>query len=85
MAAINANINEVKKEDEDLPELCKKKKGWRQPTSLQVPHLPPLWEINYKIPIIDENKWYNYLLLWCPKAHKTQLINKIQTYKNAEW
>jgi Reverse transcriptase (RNA-dependent DNA polymerase)/RNase H-like domain found in reverse transcriptase len=48
-------------------------------------HLPPLREVNHKIPIIDENKWYNYHLPKCPETLKTQLIDKFQTYKDAGW
>jgi hypothetical protein len=41
--------------------------------------------VNHKIPLIDEDKWYNYHLPRCPEALKTQLIDKIQKYKDAGW
>ena len=86
LAAMYANINELKKGDEDLPELCKKWVEAAADILTGAPsHLPPLWEVNHKIPIIDENKWYNYHLPQCPESLKTQLIDKIQTYKNAGW
>ena len=86
LATMDANINELKKGDKDLPELHKK---WVE-AAADIPtgapsHLPPLQEVNHKIPIIDENKRYNYHLSWCPESLKTQLINKIQTHKNAGW
>ena len=56
LAAMDANINELKKGDEDLPELCKK---WVEAAADiltgALSHLPPLREVNHKIPIIDEN------------------------------
>ena len=86
LPAMDANINKLKKGDEDLPELYKKWVEAAADILTGAPsHLPPLWEVNHRIPIIDENKWYNYHLLWCPESLKTQLINKIQTYKNAGW
>jgi hypothetical protein len=47
------------------------------------PVLPPLREINHRIPLIDENKWYNYHLPRCPNAMKPQLMEKLQTYVDA--
>ena len=47
--------------------------------------LPPLCEVNHKIPLIDEKKMYNYHLPQCPDVMKSQLIDKIQQYKDAGW
>ena len=59
LAAMDANINELKKGDEDLPELYKK---WVEAAANILTgaplQLPPLREVNHKIPIIDENKRY---------------------------
>ena len=86
LAAMDANINKLKKGDEDLPELRKKWVEAAADILTGAPsHLPLLQEVNHKISIINENKWYNYHLLQCPESLKTQLINKIQTYKNAGW
>jgi hypothetical protein len=86
LAAMDANINELKKGDEDLPELRKK---WVEATAVILTgapsHLPPLREVNHNIPIIDEKMQYKYHLPRCPESLKTQLIDKIQTYKNAGW
>ena len=47
--------------------------------------LPPFQEVNHKIPLIDEEKVYNYHLPRCPDAMKEQLIEKVQQYKEAGW
>jgi hypothetical protein len=40
--------------------------------------LPPLREINHRIPLIDENLKYHYQLPHCPEAMKLQLMENIQ-------
>ncbi|KDQ63999.1 hypothetical protein JAAARDRAFT_117059 [Jaapia argillacea MUCL 33604] len=47
--------------------------------------LPPLREINHKIPLIDENKHYAYHLPQCAEALKPQLRAKINRYLQAGW
>jgi hypothetical protein len=47
--------------------------------------LPPLREINHRIPLIDDNKWYNYYLPRCPDAMKPQFMEKLRTYVDARW
>ena len=47
--------------------------------------LPPLREINHRIPLIDENKRYHYHLPRCPDAMKPQLMEKLRTYVDAGW
>ena len=42
--------------------------------------LPPVRGVNHHIPIIDENKRYNYYLPRCPDALKMQLMEKIARY-----
>jgi len=41
--------------------------------------------VNHHIPLIDENKWYHYHLLWCPDSMKVQLMEKITCYMRAGW
>jgi hypothetical protein len=86
LAIMDAHLNEMKKEEQVLPDL---RKAWLDSAAdilTGAPnHLPPLREVNHKIPLIDENKRYNYHLPRCPEALKTQLINKIQKYKDAGW
>jgi hypothetical protein len=50
-----------------------------------VPKLPPLREVNHRIPIIDERKLYAYHLPRCPDALKQQLTDKIRQYTDAGW
>ncbi|KAJ7632008.1 hypothetical protein B0H17DRAFT_890247, partial [Mycena rosella] len=47
--------------------------------------MPPLREVNHRIPLIDEVKVYNYHLPKCPDAMKEQLIEKINRYVRAGW
>ena len=47
--------------------------------------LPPLREINHRIPIIDESKVYNYHLPRCPVSIKQALSDKIERYEKAGW
>ena len=83
---MDANLNMLMKDEEQLPDL---RKNWVESAKdilLGAPsHLPPLREVNHKSPIINEEKQYNYYLPQCPDALKTQLIDKIQNYKSAGW
>jgi hypothetical protein len=86
LAIMDAHLNEMKKEEQVLPDLWT---AWLDSaadilTGAQN-HLPSLQEVNHKIPLIDENKQYNYDLPRCPEALKTQLIDKIQKYKDTGW
>src|ERR1700720_2628862 len=86
LAAMNAKLNVLMKDEEQLPNL---RKNWVESAkdilSGAPNHLPPLQEVNHKIPIIDEKKQYSYYLPRCPDALKTQLIDKIQDHKSAGW
>jgi len=85
LAVMDAHLNELKEEEQILPDL---RKAWLDSAAdilTGAPNLPPLREVNHKIPITNEDKQYNYHLPRCPEALKTQLIDKIQTYKNAGW
>ena len=86
LAVMDANLNELKGEEDRLPDLRKK---WVESAADILtgapPHLPPLREVNHKISLIDENKWYNYHFPRCPDSLKPELVKKIQRYKNAGW
>src|SRR5215470_11103300 len=77
----------VDEEEEKL--LAKLRAGWEEKAAdimKGAPNkLPPFREINHKIPLIDENKWYNYHLPRCPDVLKPQLIDKIKVYTEAGW
>lgn len=49
------------------------------------PGLPPLREINHRIPLIDEKKAYNYHMPRCPDALKRELLEKIERYTTNGW
>ena len=61
LAAMDANLNVLSKDEEQLPDL---RTSWVESAkdilSGAPNHLPPLREVNHKIPIIDEQKQYNY-------------------------
>ena len=69
LAVMNAQLNELKDEEQVLPDLWAK---WVENASDILtgapPHLPLLREVNHKIPLIDGNKQYNYHLPRCPDA-----------------
>ena len=47
--------------------------------------LPPLREVNHRIPLIDEKMQYHYHLPRCPEAVRPALMEKIQRYVRAGW
>ena len=47
--------------------------------------LPPLREINHRIPIIDPEMVYHYHLPRCPESVKQALATKIDKYEKAGW
>lgn len=47
--------------------------------------LPPLREVNHRIPIIDSSKVYHYHLPRCPDAMKPALMEKLRRYNRAGW
>ena len=63
LTVMNTNLNELKEGEEQLPDLHKK---WVESAADILtgapPHLPPFREVNHKIPLIDEQKRYNYHL-----------------------
>src|SRR3984957_19813195 len=65
LAAMDANLNMLMKDEEQLPDL---RKNWVESAKdilLGAPsHLPPLREVNHMMPIINEEKQYSYYLPW---------------------
>jgi hypothetical protein len=86
LAVMDANLNELKEEEDALPDLCKK---WMEDAADILggapKRLPPMREVNHKIPLIDEDMRYNYHLLRCSDALKPQLSEKIQRYTRSGW
>ncbi|KAF8236454.1 hypothetical protein L208DRAFT_1228024, partial [Tricholoma matsutake] len=70
----------------DIPHLCEEWKQSCQDILNRVPDkLPPLWEINHQIPLVDEKKKYNYYLPKCPDSMRKPLTKKINKYCKAGW
>jgi hypothetical protein len=46
---------------------------------------PPIREINHWIPLVDENKKYNYHLPHCLDSMRKPLAEKIEKYCQAGW
>jgi hypothetical protein len=71
---------------EDLPRLREEWKQSCQDILNGVPDkLPPLREINHHIPLVDDEKKYNYYLPKCPDSMRKPLAEKISKYCNAGW
>ena len=72
--------------EKDIPQL---RNRWFQEYKHQlggmVNRLPPLWEVNHRILLIEESKHYAYHLPRCADALKQQLSDKIRLYTDANW
>ena len=70
----------------DIPRL---REQWFEKTSdLTGPiplELPPFREVNHRIPLMDENIWYNYHMPRCPEALQEELWQKITRYTTTRW
>lgn len=87
MESLVAEANSISKfTKEDIPRL---KQQWFEKCAdiMNGPpdELPPLREINHRIILIDEKKWYNYYLPRCPDYLHRELLEKIQAYVKAGW
>jgi len=47
--------------------------------------LPPLWEVNHQIPLINGHKRYKHHASRCPDSLKNELSEKINHYTHTEW
>jgi hypothetical protein len=71
---------------EDLPHLREEWKQSCQDILNGVPDkVPPLWEINHHIPLVDAEKKYNYYRPKCPDSMRKPLAEKISKYCKAGW
>jgi hypothetical protein len=79
-------LGEQQLTEEDIPRLRKQWVDNCQDIMNGVPNeLPPVRGVNHHIPLIDDNKRYNYHLPRCPDALKPQLLEKIARYTRAGW
>ena len=46
--------------------------------------LPPIWEVNHEINLIDPEKHIHYHLLKCPEHFRKELSQKIERYTTAQ-
>lgn len=72
--------------ESDIPRLCEQ---WmricKDLFENQPDELPPLREINHRIPLIDETKTYHHRQPKCPDAFKPALMTKLERYMRAGW
>ena len=47
--------------------------------------LPPIWEVNHEINLIDPEKHIHYRLPKCPEHFHEELSQKIERYTTAQW
>ena len=72
--------------ERDIPHL---REQWtaecRMSFESQPDRLPPLREINHRIPLVDESKRHHYRQPRCPEAFREALLTKINRYTAAGW
>ena len=72
--------------EDDIPRLREEwKKSCHDIMQGAPEQLPPLRDVNHRIPLIDENKRYRYHLPRCADAMRPQLSEKIARYTRANW
>jgi hypothetical protein len=72
--------------EDDIPELrAKWLRSCQDIMNGVLEELPLMCGVNHHIPLIDENKRYNYHLPRCPDSMKMQLMEKITRYMRAGW
>ena len=47
--------------------------------------LPPIWEVNHEINLIDPEKCIHYCLPKCPEHFHKELSQKIERYTTTQW
>ena len=63
---------------EDIPQLCEEiAELFSDLLGALLLELPPLHEVLYEIPLIDESKQLKHRLPMCPKAFRPELAQKI--------
>ena len=83
LAAIKTKENLTEK---DIPHLRNRWfREYKHRLGGMVNRLPPLQEVNHRIPLIEESKHYAYHLPRCADALKQQLSNKIRLCTDANW
>ena len=72
--------------DNDIPQL---RRSWDDNITDLVSgiplKLPPIWEVNHEINLIDPKKHIHYHLPKCPEHFREELSQKIERYTTAQW
>ena len=72
--------------DNDIPQLCRSWDNNITDLVSGIPlKLPPIWEVNHEINLIDPEKCIHYRLLKCPEHFHEELSQKIERYTTAQW
>ena len=78
--------HDIVSQDDDIPQLCK---SWDDNITDLVSgiplKLPPIWEVNHEINLIDPEKLIHYRLPKCPEHFCKELSQKIERYTTAQW
>ena len=72
--------------DDDIPQL---RRSWDDNITDLVSgiplKLPPIWEVNHEINLIDPEKCIHYCLPKSPEHFREELSQKIERYTTAQW
>ena len=72
--------------DDDIPQLCKSWDNNITDLVSGIPlKLPPIWEVNHEINLIDPKKCIHYQLPKFPEHFCKELSQKIERYTTAQW
>ena len=72
--------------DNDIPQLYKSRDHNITDLVSGIPlKLPPIWEVNHEINLIDPKKRIHYQLLKCPEHFHEEVSQKIERYTTAQW
>ena len=72
--------------EKDIPQLRNRWfREYKHQLGGMVNRLPPLQEVNHRIPLIEESKHYAYHLPRCTDVLKQQLSDKIRLYMDTNW
>ena len=73
-------------QDDNIPQLCKSWDNNIFDLVSGIPlKLPPIWEVNHEINLIDPEKHIHYHLPKCPEHFHEELSQKIERYTTAQW
>ena len=78
--------HDVVPQDDDIPQLHRSWDNNITDLVSGIPlKLPPIWEVNHEINLIDPKKCIHYHLPKCPEHFCKELSQKIERYTTAQW